>query len=137
MKTTIGLVLAALTLVASPALASDPFVDGYDSAENVCARNVSCSLIISDPLDGGKAYDVEFEAEQQGRRADGLITRKTLCKTTARLIRYGKRLKGAFPDGQLIELASTGGASITVSKSSARPCGLPFSISGRYEAFGD
>jgi len=62
-------------------LARDPFVGGYDGAENVCAKNVSCSLIISDPLDGGKAYDVECEAEQQGRSGDGPITRKTLCKT--------------------------------------------------------
>ena len=83
MKTTIGLVLAALTLVASPALASDPFVDGYDSAENVCARNVSCCLIISAPLDGAKAYDVEFEARAAGPKGRRPHTRKTLCKTTA------------------------------------------------------
>ena len=62
-KSKIGLALAALTLAASPALARDPFVGGYDGGENVCAKNVSCSLIISDPLDGGKAYNVEFEAE--------------------------------------------------------------------------
>jgi hypothetical protein len=96
-----------------------------------------CSLIISDPLDGGKAYNVEFEAEQQGRSADGLITRKTLCKTTLRMSRDGKRIKGSLADGQMVELATTGGASITVSKSSGRPCGLPFSISGRYEVIGD
>ena len=137
MKTSIGLALAALTLAASPALARDPFVGGYDGGENVCAKNVSCSLIISDPLDGGKAYDVEFEAEQQGRSADGLITRKTLCKTTVRMTRDGKRLKGSFADGQSIELARTGGGSITVSNSSGRPCSLPFSIGGRYEAVGD
>jgi hypothetical protein len=137
MKLKIGLALAALTLAASPAFARDPFVGGYDGGDNVCARNVSCSLIISDPLDGGKAYDVDFEAEQQGRSADGLITRKTLCKTTVRMSRDGKRLKGSLADGQTIELAATGGASITVSKSSGRPCGLPFSISGLYEAIGD
>ena len=137
MKFKFGLALAALTLAASPALARDPFVGGYDGGENVCAKNVSCSLIISDPLNGGKAYDVEFEAEQQGRSADGLITRKTLCKTTVRMIRDGKRLKGSFSDGQSIELAVTGGGSITVSKGSDSPCGLLFSISGRYEAFGD
>jgi hypothetical protein len=137
MKAKIGLALAALTLAASPALARDLFVGGYDGGDNVCSKSVLCSLIISDPLDGGKAYNVEFEAEQQGRSADGLITRKTLCKTTVRMIRDGKRLKGSFADGQPIELASTGGASITVSKSSGRPCGLPFSISGQYEAIGD
>jgi hypothetical protein len=137
MKPKFGLALAALTLATSPALARDPFVGGYDGGANVCAKNVSCSLIISDPLDGGKAYDVAFEAEQQGRSADGLITRKTLCKTTVRMTRDGKRLKGSFADGQSIELARTGGASITVSQGSASPCGLPFPISGRYEAFGD
>jgi hypothetical protein len=93
-------------------------------------------LIISDPLDGGRAYDVEFEAEQQGRSADGLITRKTLCKVTARLTREGKRLKGAFADGQPIEIASSAGG-ITVSRTAARPCGVPFPISGKYEFFGD
>jgi hypothetical protein len=137
MKLKIGLALAAFTLAASPAFSRDLFVGGYDGAENVCAQNVSCGFIISDPRDGGKAYNVEFEAEQQGRSADGLITRKTLCKTTLRMIRDGKRLKGSLSDGQTIELAATGGASITVSKSSGRPCGLPFSISGRYEAIGD
>jgi hypothetical protein len=133
MKIKIGLGLAALTLAASPALARDPFVGGYDA---LCTKDVTCSLIV-DRADGGKTYDVEFEAEQQGRSADGLITQKTLCKTTVRLLRDGKRLKGSLADGQSIELALTGGASITVSKNSARPWGLPFSISGRYEAIGD
>jgi hypothetical protein len=90
MKLKFGLALAALTLATSSSLARDPFVGGYDGTDNVCAKNVSCSLIISDPLDGGRAYDVEFEAEQQGRSADGLITRKTLCKVTARLTREGR-----------------------------------------------
>lgn len=66
-----------------------------------------------------------------------VITRKTLCKVTAQLTRDGKRLKGAFPGGQSIEIAPAGGGVVSVSKNSSSPCNLPFSISGRYENFVD
>ncbi|MDG2570918.1 hypothetical protein P7L87_25535, partial [Vibrio parahaemolyticus] len=117
-------------------LARDPFEGGYSGNEGVCAKNVSCSLEI-DAVAGGKSYAVEFEAEQQGRSPDGLITRKTLCKVTAQLTREGKKLKGAFPDGQPIEISLAGAATVAVSKNSTRPCGVPFSISGKYESFVD
>lgn len=130
------LALTTLALTASPALARDPFAGGYAGNEGVCAKNVTCSLEI-DPVAGGKSYTAVFEAEQQGSSPDGLITRKTLCKVTAQLTRDGKRLKGAFPSGQPIEIAPSGGGVVSVSKNSATPCGLPFSISGRYENFVD
>ncbi|WP_114946516.1 hypothetical protein [Microvirga calopogonii] len=126
----VTLSLAALTT--SPVLARDPFAGGYEGTDSVCAKNVSCSFEI-DPVAGGKSYTAVFEAEQQGRSPDGLITRKTLCKVTAQLTREGKRLKGAFPDGQPIEITQAGAATVAVSKSSTRPCGVPFSISGKYE----
>jgi hypothetical protein len=132
----LGLTLAALTVAASPVLARDPFSGGYSGNDRVCTSNINCALII-DPVSGGKAYTVEFSAEQQGRTPDGLITRKELCKVTARLTRDGKRIKGEFPGGRPIEVALSGGGAITVGNNSANPCGLPFAISGRYEAFGD
>ncbi|WP_262267104.1 MULTISPECIES: hypothetical protein [Microvirga] len=136
MKLKFGLALAALTIATSPAMARDPFAGGYGGNDDVCAKNVSCSLEI-DPVAGGKSYTVVFEAEQQGRSPDGLITRKTLCKVTAQLARDGKRLKGAFPDGKPIEIALAGPATVAVSKTSTRPCGVPFPISGKYENFVD
>jgi hypothetical protein len=136
MKLKFGLALATLTLAASSAMARDPFAGGYSGNEGVCARNISCELVI-DPVAGGKAYTVWFSAEQQGRSPDGLITRKDLCTVTARLTKDGKQLKGTFPGGQAVEIALSGGGAVAVSKNSANPCGLPFSISGKYEAFGD
>ncbi|WP_262030736.1 hypothetical protein [Microvirga sp. Mcv34] len=136
MKLKFGLALAALALATSPATARDPFAGGYSGNDSVCARNISCELVI-DPVAGGKAYTVEFSAEQQGRSPDGLITRKNPCTVTTRLTKDGKQIKGTFPGGQTVEISLSGGGAVVVSKNSANPCGLPFSISGRYEAFGD